>query len=528
MEDQIHIEDTSVQQSVDQQTSSQEQQQENKTGIPNRDKAALEVLWGISLNEIRVYENSPLAAQEGGAGVVAYVRGSEIHLAPEANKKQLDHALAILCRALKKGELPRDIPIYEGETEGSATEQDSEESATSPSEEKKQNKTGIPDKLKTWMENKSGYKLDEVRVHYDSPKPAEMGALAYAQGLDVYIGPGQDKHLAHELWHVIQQMEGRVQATVQMKGGEDKNDNKGLEKEANRAQDAALKDSQNQEQNQELQTMNPSSEVVQMVELPHRVADAQLDAYKASLVGLVETNAARALELDNIASDGGGYLDRWLDLATMYLGDNTTVPNFIHAAYGYAVETLTNMQLGSINGDLPAGWAVQSQVTQGMTRPDIVVFNAAAKQVAWLDITSDGSPGHIFSKAGGGWKTKDYVSEILYPALNLGSITSEGGIGARVRAKNVYQRTQEQERVAQVQLAADIENIYELHDVSAPPKTKASFDGYFDDFSFSHDMIRSLIEMAGADLGTFGYKRANANGRNKAAAMEFIYAQYIG
>lgn len=55
-------------------------------------------------------------------------------------------------------------------------------------------------------------------MHYNSPKPAEVGAHAYTEGLEVYIAPGQEEHLAHELWHVIQQLQGRVKATGMVEG----------------------------------------------------------------------------------------------------------------------------------------------------------------------------------------------------------------------------------------------------------------------------------------------------------------------
>jgi hypothetical protein len=55
-----------------------------------------------------------------------------------------------------------------------------------------------------------------VRVHRNSSKPAQLSARAYAQGSDIYLGPGQDKHLPHEAWHVVQQAQGRVAATAQM------------------------------------------------------------------------------------------------------------------------------------------------------------------------------------------------------------------------------------------------------------------------------------------------------------------------
>jgi hypothetical protein len=99
-------------------------------------------------------------------------------------------------------------------------------------DEPKENKTGLPDELKTGMEALSGISLDDVKVHYNSSLPATVNALAYAKGTDIHIGSGQKKHLAHEAWHVVQQKQGRVKATMQMMGGMNINDDDNLEKEA--------------------------------------------------------------------------------------------------------------------------------------------------------------------------------------------------------------------------------------------------------------------------------------------------------
>jgi hypothetical protein len=96
----------------------------------------------------------------------------------------------------------------------------------------KANNTGLPDALKSGIENLSGYSMDDVKVHRNSDKPAQLQALAYAQGTDIHLGPGQEKHLPHEAWHVVQQKQGRVKPTLQMKGKVNVNDDKGLEKEA--------------------------------------------------------------------------------------------------------------------------------------------------------------------------------------------------------------------------------------------------------------------------------------------------------
>ena len=104
------------------------------------------------------------------------------------------------------------------------------------------NNTGLPDNLKSGIENLSGYSMDDVKVHYNSDKPAQLQAHAYAQGTDIHIGSGEEKHLPHEAWHVVQQKQGRVKPTVQMKGGVDVNDDTGLEREADVMGAKALKE----------------------------------------------------------------------------------------------------------------------------------------------------------------------------------------------------------------------------------------------------------------------------------------------
>ena len=94
------------------------------------------------------------------------------------------------------------------------------------------NRTGLPDGLKAGIENLSGMSLDHVRVHRNSAAPAQLDAHAYAQGSDIHLAPGQEQHLPHEAWHVVQQAQGRVRPTMQMKAGVPINDDGGLEHEA--------------------------------------------------------------------------------------------------------------------------------------------------------------------------------------------------------------------------------------------------------------------------------------------------------
>ncbi|WP_353126086.1 eCIS core domain-containing protein [Parapedobacter pyrenivorans] len=98
--------------------------------------------------------------------------------------------------------------------------------------QQRENKTGLPDDLKNGIENLSGLAMDDVKVHFNSHKPAQLQAFAYAQGTDIHVAPGQEKHLPHEAWHVVQQKQGRVRPTMQMKGGIKVNNDGKLEKEA--------------------------------------------------------------------------------------------------------------------------------------------------------------------------------------------------------------------------------------------------------------------------------------------------------
>ena len=80
------------------------------------------------------------------------------------------------------------------------------------------NNTGMSASLLSGLERLSGFDLSSIRVHHDSTEPAQVDALAYTQGTNIYVGPGQERHLPHEGWHVVQQLQGRVAPTMQMKG----------------------------------------------------------------------------------------------------------------------------------------------------------------------------------------------------------------------------------------------------------------------------------------------------------------------
>ena len=96
----------------------------------------------------------------------------------------------------------------------------------------------LPGDVRAKMEHAFDFDFSAVRIH-EGAQAGAVQALAYAQGTDIYMAPGQyaphdpkgQELLGHELAHVVQQASGRVSATTQAKGAE-LNDDPGLEREA--------------------------------------------------------------------------------------------------------------------------------------------------------------------------------------------------------------------------------------------------------------------------------------------------------
>jgi len=109
------------------------------------------------------------------------------------------------------------------------------------------NENGLPKNVQAKMESALNTSFSNVNVHTDSSKASDVGALAYTQGNDIHVAPGQfkpdssegQKLIGHELGHIVQQREGRVQPTGEI-GGLPLNDNPGLEHEADQVAEHAL------------------------------------------------------------------------------------------------------------------------------------------------------------------------------------------------------------------------------------------------------------------------------------------------
>jgi len=183
--------------------------------------------------------------------------------------------------------------------------------------QRKENKTGMPDHLKSGIENLSGMDMGDVKVHYNSSKPAGLQAHAYAQGTDIHIAPGQERHLPHEAWHVVQQKQGRVRPTVQMKGMINVNEDGGLEKEADQMAAHVLKDKSNHTvDNHDSHNTAPGKPIQRMI----RIKDGNM-AGEYTTKGGKDTK----LLIANIDKAMGSNLKRgWKTIVSNWAGDDDT------------------------------------------------------------------------------------------------------------------------------------------------------------------------------------------------------------
>lgn len=149
----------------------------------------------------------------------------------------------------------------------------------------------LPKQLKLALEFLSGYSMDDVKVHYNSDKPKAIQAHAYAQGKDIFLAPGQEAHLAHEAWHIVQQKQGRVVATQTLNGAQI-NDDSRLEEEATEMGNKALSLLEGGfKQCKDLLTSSfPISAVAQRAQLPD-------DEIEEGLIRIIDPEEAESSDL---------------------------------------------------------------------------------------------------------------------------------------------------------------------------------------------------------------------------------------
>jgi hypothetical protein len=185
--------------------------------------------------------NQEAAEQSRAAAAPAQLRKAQAAAMPDTRGQaaQLKEQAAMMAgRPADTAQLAEDEELLQGKFETAQLAPEEEllqgkfEAAGAAAQlEEKPNDTGLPNQLKAGIESLSGMSLDHVKVHHNSAQPAQMNAHAFAQGSDIHVGPGQEQHLPHEAWHVVQQAQGRVQPTTDV-GGVAVNDDVGLESEA--------------------------------------------------------------------------------------------------------------------------------------------------------------------------------------------------------------------------------------------------------------------------------------------------------
>lgn len=149
--------------------------------------------------------------------------------------------------------------------------------------------------------------------------------------------------------------------------------------------------------------------------------------------GIVQHSANRAYNISSLDM-GRSRQKQWSEAVKNSRESGGT--SFLRAAYGYAVEDIANSIILRDYQGSAYGYTIELQVNYGSTIPDIVIRDGSRQDVAWLDITSAGSEGHIFNKQHSRWRTTLFVAELLYPPFDYTNLrTSDiGGTAARAEA----------------------------------------------------------------------------------------------
>jgi len=285
---------------------------------------------------------------------------------------------------------------------------------------------GLPGALRASIRSLSGVDLSDVRVRANSSKPARINALAYAQGNEIHLGPGHQRHLPHEAWHIVQQRQGRVQPTIQV-GSQPINTDRGLEQEATNMGARALAASAS-DQPSVLAAGPPgganpnpggahpaASRVFQRLldeDFPHggtpQENDTKICRDFANKVSALVDGAYLALLSGNVKGWDGAKFATFAKL--LMEGNPYAVPHV-----GNAVEERVYALMNAV--DMGVKWTPQfTEAMGGASKPDIVV-NLAKDREGLVDITSD--RGHILGKAGA-WTTSTryvYVAEAWFPSV---------------------------------------------------------------------------------------------------------------
>ncbi|MDW3223396.1 MAG: DUF4157 domain-containing protein [Paracoccaceae bacterium] len=246
----------------------------------------------------------------------------------------------------------------------------------------------LPKGLQHGIHQLSGHSVADVRVHRNSPDPARMGAMAYAQGRDIHLGPGQEQHLPHEAWHVVQQSQGRVRPTTQLRA-QAINDDTALEQEADQMGARAAR----------LGSRAHSGETPQLQHKPGATGGDVLQAkmgFELEMLALVDINGRPPPEKTFLGSYGAQQLELQVDHNGQVAGPTPTAPQNANFSVATRLPTAANPNINAVTlgaYDLPQNYSTEvgaDPTAAGPvadTRPALGMFDPAAWQAATNDAT---------------------------------------------------------------------------------------------------------------------------------------------
>lgn len=291
----------------------------------------------------------------------------------------------------------------------------------------------ISDNIRLPMEQAFGADFSRVKIHTDAQSDQlnhSIQARAFTTGKDVFFRQGEynpgsqsgQELLAHELTHVVQQNAHTVQrekASIAISGEPDNTIQRNIENETYKDTDAT------------------------------NIAAAKL------FFQLYDEAAQKAYTYaTTVPSLGGyenlnGYTQLWVQKWNEHLSGGR--PNLMAATFGYVIESLVSDSKSEFCPKISGGYSVDTQVTSGGTRPDLVLrLSKGTAHIAWLDMTAAKSVDHIYLKDD--WLSKVLnFAEVTYPSLdpailafmkqnkdNKGSMTKEEFEKKLAAAKEEY------------------------------------------------------------------------------------------
>lgn len=227
--------------------------------------------------------------------------------------------------------------------------------------------------------------------------------------------------------------------------------------------------------------------------------------------------------LTDIEAKIDGYTSRWSEEWSNYADGDESNAGMVPAMVGYAVESISTKLLNNPSPGRELKPILQA--TRGQTRPDIVLRRGGT-DVAWLDITADSSKGHILNKEGGGWSTKPYVAELLYPSVTAKSISENharfkkspwdlentGALGENYLRSRANFLAQKDIWIAKTKEALSNARILDKSHSSRKAATTDALNQLLGVTDLQPRMVGSILNMAGLSPVSYGFRKKSSTG----------------